>query len=190
MKRGWFTVHRKKKRKTRQSLFDQWFKSEFKWICLNEFHPETPQNTLQQMINLLKWVKICIFLSHKNHCYCWADRWSVLNRLQFIRRKEEHYTPYIWRTCLALFLQLQKLFSFYFFQWDSLSLSLSLSLFAVFLPHYCFGLCLKSTEILIWMPEVSILHIPLTTKVFFCISSVKGSKVSLHNEDNLKMVQF
>ena len=71
-----------------------------------------------------------------------------------------------------------------------LSLSLSLSFFAVFLPHYCFGLCLKSTEILIWMPEVSILHIPLTTKVFFCISSVKGSKVSLHNEDNLKMVQF
>ena len=113
-------------------------------------------------------LEFAFYLSHKNHCYCWADRWSVLNRLQFIRRKEEHYTPHIWRTCLALFLQLQKLFSFYFFQWDSLSLSLSFFFFfAVFLPHYCFGLCLKSTEILIWMPEVSILHIPLTTKVFF-----------------------
>ena len=31
-----------KKKKIKQSLFDQWFKSEFKWICLNEFHPETP----------------------------------------------------------------------------------------------------------------------------------------------------
>lgn len=155
----------------------------FKWVPL--------WNTLEYTVtdDYSNELEFAFYLSHKNHCYCWADRWSVLNRLRFIRRKEEHYTPHIWGTCLALFLQLQKLFSFYFFQWDALSLFFFPT---VFLPHYCFGLCMKSTEILIWMPEVSIVHILLTTKQFPPhISSVKGSKVSfLHNEDSLKMVQF
>ena len=95
----------------------------FKWVPL--------WNTLEYTVtdDYSNELEFAFYLSHKNHCYCWADRWSVLNRLRFIRRKEEHYTPHIWGTCLALFLQLQKLFSFYFFQWDALSLSLSLFFF-------------------------------------------------------------
>lgn len=133
-------------------------------------------------------LEFAFYLSHKNHCYCWADRWSVLNRLQFIRRKEEHYTPHIWRTCLALFLQLQKLFSFYFFQWDSLSffffcsVSSSLLLWSLLEINRNFNLNARSFHTSYSFNNISF---------FFCISSVKGSKVSfLHNEDNLKMVQF
>lgn len=60
----------------------------------------------------------------------------------------------------------------------------------VFLPQYCFGLCLKSTEkkfpywlfLLIYQQKIGPPpHIPL----------VRGSKANfLQNKDNLKMVQF
>lgn len=88
----------------------------FKWVPL--------WNTLEYTVtdDYSNELEFAFYLSHKNHCYCWADRWSVLNRLRFIRRKR-NITPLIsgghaW-PCSSSF---RKLFSFYFFQWDALSL--------------------------------------------------------------------
>ena len=98
-------------------------------------------------------LEFAFYLSHRNHCYCWADRWSILNRLQFIRRKEEHYTPTYLGNMPSPVPPASEAFLLYFSQWDSILFQCSF--------HNCFGLCLKSTETLIWRSEVFILLIPL-----------------------------